>query len=248
LRTAVVELAEKLDSLSHFQLLDVCETATGGEISTAFIRAARRFHPDRLVGAGLPELVPQAERILSRLSEAAMILGDPTTRAEYLELRAGKKPSSNTVPTLIEAETTFLRGEVFLKRGEHAKAIECFAAASKANPGEPQYRAYWAWARFEQPGGRKEAVVREVQRIIADVVAAQPRFARGHFWLGQIWSFLNEPVRAESAFREAVNQDKHFFEAAREMRLLEMRRTRKGATGKDPDPPRRGLMSRLFKK
>jgi len=248
LRTAVVELAEKLDSLSHFQLLDVCETATGGEISTAFIRAARRFHPDRLVGAGLPELVPQAERILSRLSEAAMILGDPTTRAEYLELRAGKKPSSNTVPTLIEAETTFLKGEVLLKRGDHAKAIECFAAACKGNPAEPQYRAYLAWARFENPQGRKEAVVREVQRIIADVVAAQPRFARGHYWLGQIWKFLNEPDRAEAAFREAVNQDKDFLEAAREMRVLEMRRTKARTTHRKSDPPRGGIVGRLFKK
>ena len=248
LRTAVVELAEKLDTLSHFQLLDVCETANGGEVSAAFIRAARRFHPDRLVGAGLPELVPQAERILARLSEAAMILGDPATRAEYIELRAGKKPSSSTVPTVIEAETTFLKGEVLLKRGDHAKAIECFAAACKGNPAEPQYRAYWAWARFENPQGRKEAVVREVQRIIADVVAAQPRFARGHFWLGQIWKFLNEPDRAEAAFREAANQDKDFLEAAREMRVLEMRRTKARPTHKKPEPPRGGLVGRLFKK
>jgi curved DNA-binding protein CbpA len=248
LRAALLELAEQLDRLSHFELLGLSEAAAAGEISAAFVRAAGRYHPDRLAGAGLSELVPQAERIVARMSEAAMILGDPARRAEYLAARAGKKAVGSTVPTVIEAETTFLKGEVFLRRGEHAKAIECFAAASKANPGEPQYRAYWAWARFEQPGGRKEAVVREVQRIIADAVAAQPRFTRGHFWLGQIWKFLNEPVRAERAFREAVNQDKDFFEAAREMRLLEMRRIRKGPTNKDPDPPRPGLMSRLFKK
>ena len=90
--------------------------------------------------------------------------------------------------------------------------------------------------------------MREVQRIIADVVAAQPRFARGHYWLGQIWKFLNEPGRAEHAFREAANQDKDFIEATREMRLLEMRRTRASATRKAADPPRGGIMSRLFKK
>jgi len=37
----------------------------------------------------------------------------------------------------------------------------------------------------------------EVQRIIDDVVAVQPKFARGHYWLGLIWKFLNEPERAE---------------------------------------------------
>ena len=248
LRTAVLELGEKLDKLSHFELLAVSESANPGEVSSAFIRAARRFHPDRLAGTGLSELVPQAERILARMSEAAMILGDPARRAEYLAVRAGKKPAGSTVPTVIDAETSFLKGEVFLRRGDHEKAIECFAAASKANPGEPQYRAYWAWARFDNPHGRKEAVVREVQRIIADVVAAQPRFARGHYWLGQMWKFLNEPDRAERAFREAASQDKDFLDASREMRLLEMRRTRARETRKNPDPPRGGIMNRLFKK
>ena len=248
LRTAILELTEKLDKLSHFELLGVSESAAAGEVSSAFIRAARRYHPDRLAGAGLSELVPEAERILARMSEAAMVLGDPTRRAEYLDARSGKKPVGSTIPTVLDAETSFLKGEVLLRRGDHAKAIECFAAASKANPGEPQYRAYWAWARFDNPRGRKEAIVREVQRIIADVVAAQPRFARGHYWLGQIWKFLNEPARAERAFREAVNQDKEFIEATREMRLLEMRRTRASAAHKDPAPARGGLMGRLFKK
>jgi curved DNA-binding protein CbpA len=248
LRTAILELTEKLETLSHFELLGLSESAAAGEVSAAFIRAARRYHPDRLAGTGQSELAPQAERILARMSEAAMILGDPARRAEYLAARSGKKPVGSTIPTVIDAETSFLKGEVLLKRGDHAKAIECFAAASKANPGEPQYRAYWAWARFENPHGRKEAVVREVQRIIADVVAAQPRFARGHYWLGQIWKFLNEPGRAEHAFREAANQDKDFIEATREMRLLEMRRTRASATRKAADPPRGGIMSRLFKK
>ena len=248
LRTAILELTEKLDTLSHFELLGVSESAAAGEVSSAFIRAARRYHPDRLAGAGLSELVPEAERILARMSEAAMVLGDLTRRAEYLDGRSGKKPVGSTIPTVLDAETSFLKGEVLLRRGDHAKAIECFAAASKASPGEPQYRAYWAWARFDNPRGRKEAVVREVQRIIADVVAAQPRFSRGHYWLGQIWKFLNEPDRAERAFREAVNQDKEFIEATREMRLLEMRRTRKSAAHKDSDPPRGGIMGRLFKK
>jgi curved DNA-binding protein CbpA len=248
LRTALLELAEKLDRLSHFELLGVSEAASADEVSSAFIRGARRFHPDRLAGGGLSELVPQAERILARMSEAAMVLGDPARRAEYLAARAGRNPTGSTVPTVLDAETTFLKGEVLLKRGDHDKAIECFAAASKANPGEPQYCAYWAWARFENPRSRKEAVVREVQRIIADAVSAQPRFARGHYWLGQIWKFLNEPDCAERAFREAVRQDKDFLDASREMRLLEMRRVRASAARKNPEPPRGRIVSRLFKK
>jgi curved DNA-binding protein CbpA len=248
LRIALLQLAQKLDTQSHFELLGVSAGATPSEVDSAFLSAARRFHPDRLAGAGLSELAPQAERILARLSEAAMILGNPERRAEYQAARVAKKPVVNIIPAVMQAEATFVKGEVFLKRGDYDKAIEHFAAASKANPAEPQFRAYWAWARFDNPRERKETVVREVQRIIADAVAAQPRFARGHYWLGQIYKYLNEPDRAERAFREAVNQDGDFIEASREMRLLEMRRTRGGTPRKDSDPPRGGMMSRLFKK
>jgi tetratricopeptide (TPR) repeat protein len=248
LRAAILDLAQRLDKLSHFELLGVAESTAASEINTAFVRSARRFHPDRLAGAGLSEHVPQAERILARMSEAAMILGDPMRRAEYLASRSGN-PSGiqvGTIPGLVEAESSFLKGEVFLKKGDYAKAIEFFTAACQANPNEPQYRAYLAWARFENPKSRKESVVREVQKIITDAVAAQPRFARGHFWLGQIWKFLNQPVRAERCFREAVNQDQDFIEASRELRLLEMRRTRGGGNGKGPAGG--GMMGRLFKK
>jgi curved DNA-binding protein CbpA len=251
-RASILELFAKLDSISHFDLLKVSESAAPGDVSTAFVRAARHFHPDRLAGAGLADLVPQAEQILARMSEAAMVLQDPARRAEYVAgLRTGKKPGmDSTIPTVLEAENTFLKGEVFLRRGDHAKAIECFTAASKGSPDEPQYKAYLAWARFDDPRSRKEAIVREVQRIIEDTVKQQPRFARGHFWLGQIWKFLNEPDRAESAFREAATQDREFIEASRELRLLEMRRlkTAQSRSKPQPEPKGGGLMSRWFKK
>jgi tetratricopeptide (TPR) repeat protein len=193
-------------------------------------------------------LVPKAEQILARMSEASLVLQDPARRAEYIaSLRTGQKPGTDNVPGLLDAETTFIKGEVYLKKGDHARAIECFTAAIKGNPNEPQYKAYLAWARFDDPRARKETLVRDVQRTIQEVVQQQPRFARGHFWLGQLWKFLNEPSRAEHAFAEAVNLDKDFIEAGRELRLLEMRR-RKGTPVGKSDEKAPGLMNRLFKK
>jgi tetratricopeptide (TPR) repeat protein len=249
LRTALTHLAQKLESLSFFELLDVPESAPASEISAAFFRAARRYHPDRLAGAGLSEMTPQAERVLARMSEAAMTLGDPAKRAAYVAERSGKKKApESSIPSVVEAETAFLKGEVLLKKGDYSKAIECFTAACRANPSEPQFRAYLAWARFDNPKSRKESLVREVQRVITDAVSVQPKFARGHYWLGLIWKFLNEPDRAERCFREAVSNEQEFIEATRELRLCEMRRHRGGGPSKGPEPPRGGLMGRLFKR
>jgi hypothetical protein len=225
-RAVIMEMVAKLEKSTHFEILGVAVDASPEEIGKAFVRAARQFHPDRLGGAGLSDLQPVAEKILARINEAAMVLGSPPRRAEYCEsLKAGAQTSQN-LPTLLEAENQFLKGEVFLKKGDYPKAIEAFNAAVKNNPGEPQYQAYQAWARFEDPRSRKEVIVRETLKILEGVLRERPRFGRGHYWVGQLWKFLNESSKAEQAFREAVRVDETLIEASRELRLIEMRKNK----------------------
>jgi len=244
-------MTQKLGKANHFELLGVQQNATSDEVGIAFVRAARQFHPDRLVSAGLQDLQPMAEKILARINEAAMVLGNAARRAEYVSsLAAGPQAARTNLPTLLEAENMFLRGEVFLKRGEHAKAIECFTNAHQGNPGEPQYRAYLAWARFDDPQARKENLVRETLRTIEEVLRERPKFVRGFYWVGLMWKFLNEADKAERAFREAVTLDTSFIDAGRELRLIEMRKSKHpaGRPGTKPDPARGGLMGKFFKK
>jgi len=250
-RASIQEMAQKLGKVTHFELLGVGQNASSDEVGTAFVRAARQFHPDRLISAGLQDLQPLAEKILARINEAAMILGNATRRAEYVaSLAAGPQAARTNLPTLLEAENMFLRGEVFLKRGEHAKAIECFTHAQQGNPGEPQYRAYQAWARFDDPRARKEALVRETLATLEEVLRDRPKFVRGFYWVGLLWKFLNEADKAERAFREAVTLDTSFIEASRELRLIEMRKHKHSASrpSAKSEPTSGGLMGKFFKK
>jgi hypothetical protein len=246
IRASIQDMAQKIGHATYFELLGVSQSATSEEVNTAFVRAARQFHPDRLVSAELVDLQPTAEMILARINEAAMILGDSARRAEYVAALSEGAAVRTNLPSVLEAENIFLKGEVFLKKGEYAKAIESFAAASQANPSEPQYRAYLAWARFDDPRARKEVLVRETLKTLEEVVNEQPRFVRGFYWIGLLWKFLNEPGKAEKAFRAVVTLDASFIEASRELRLIDMRKTKPAAK---PQPPRNaGLMGKLFKK
>jgi curved DNA-binding protein CbpA len=251
-RASIQDMAQKLGKATHFELLGVSQNASSDEVGTAFVRAARLFHPDRLIRAGLQDLQPLAEKILARINEATMVLGDATRRAEYIaSLAAGPQAVHTSLPTLFEAENMFLKGGVFLKKGEHAKAVEFFTGACQRNPGEPQYRAFLAWARFEDPNARKDVLVRDTLKTMEEVVRERPKFARGFYWVGLLWKFLNEGDKAERAFREAVNLDASFIEAGRELRLIEMRKSKPplGKPGAKPEPPRGGgLMGKLFKK
>jgi hypothetical protein len=252
MRSAIQDMAQKLGKANHFELLGVSQTASADEVGIAFVRAARQFHPDRLVSSGLQDLQPVAEKILARINEAAMVLGNAGRRAEYVSaLNAGPQAARTNLPTLLEAENMFLKGEVFLKKGEHDKAVECFASASQANPAEPQYRAYLAWARFDDAHARKEALVRDTLRTLEEVLRERPKFVRGFYWVGLLWKFLNEVDKSERAFREVVALDTSFIDAGRELRLIEMRKTKSkpGKPGSKPEPPRSGgLMGKFFKK
>ena len=220
-------MSQKMERSTHFEILGVGQKASADEVGTAFVRAARQFHPDRLTSAGLADLQPMAERILARINEAAMVLGNPARRAEYVDsLAPGAQQGSQNLPSLLEAENVFLKGEVYLKKGDYPKAIESFATATLANPSEPQYQAYLAWARFDDPRARKEIVVRETLKILEGVLKDRPKFARGFYWVGQLWKFLNETGKAEQAFREAVQIDTSFIEASRELRLIDMRKSK----------------------
>ena len=237
-RANIQEMAQKLDKSTHFEILGVGQNASADEVGTAFVRAARQFHPDRLTSAGLADLQPLAERILSRINEAAMVLGNAGRRAEYVASLAPGAQAQQNLPSLLEAENMFLKGEVYLKKGDHGKAIESFSAAIQGNSSEPQYQAYLAWTRFDDPRARKEVIVRDTLRILEGVLKERPKFSRGYYWVGQLWKFLNETNKAEHAFREAVQIDNSFIEASRELRLIEMRKSKAPApkAGGKADP------------
>jgi len=255
LRVAVHDMEGKLAKGTLFELLGVSQNASSDEIQTAFLKAARQFHPDRLIISGLQDLQPVAEKILARVNEAAMVLGDAKRRAEYVASlsappsasRAGGR--STSLPSVLEAENLFLKGEVFLKKGDYAKAIECFAAATRANPSEPQYRAYLAWVRFDDPHARKETIARDTLKTIVEVMRERPKFVRGFYWVGLLWKFLNEPDKAAQAFRETVALDASFIEASRELRLIEMRKNKQSGTRPSDKPASGGgLMGKFFKR
>ena len=257
LRAQIEDLSAKLDSTNHFELLGVAETASAQELGTAYLGQMRRFHPDRLAGMGLGDLTAKASRIVARVNEANAVLADPKRRADYLAARAGNPVEVDAAQMILGAEESFSQGDLFLKRGDFAKAAEAFAAAMQANSLEPAYKAYWAWARWAQPSAPKDRMVRETLKVLMDALAERPMFPQAHHWCGLLYKHLGQNERAEEAFRQAIAQDGSLIEAQRELRVLEMRRAR--ITASHPavsDRPatasaarsKDGLFGRLLKK
>ncbi len=64
-------------------------------------------------------------------------------------------------------------------------------------------------------------------KAMREVLRAEPQFAMGHYFVGELFKLRNDMNRAENAFRAAVDCDPELFDAQRELRLISMRRTRR---------------------
>jgi hypothetical protein len=233
------ELHDKLGTLSHFALLGISETAPLAEVGAAYLKNVRMFHPDRLPALGLGHLTEKAARIVAQLNDAQATLADPKRRTEYLAARS--RPAQGAIidsgQSIMAAERSFQMGEVMLRKGDFTKAVDAFAEAMRANPLEPIYKAYWAWARWDNPGPHKDRLVRETLKTIEETMKDRPKFPQGLYWIGMLHKHLGDLTAAANAFRAATGQDKNLLDAERELRVIELRRTRATASHPIPEKP-----------
>jgi DnaJ-class molecular chaperone len=75
-------LAQILDELDYYSVLEIGPGASASEIRIAYHSATRRFHPDghREIG---DDLRPALGRIAKRVAEAYSVLRDPRRRKVY---------------------------------------------------------------------------------------------------------------------------------------------------------------------
>ncbi len=80
--TEIRALAQILDELDYYSVLEIAPDVPVSEIRAAYHRATRRFHPDghREIGE---ELRPVLGQIAKRVAEAYSVLRDPRRRQVY---------------------------------------------------------------------------------------------------------------------------------------------------------------------
>ena len=217
-----------IDSDDLFTVLGLPRTATTEQIKTAYLEGARRYHPDRLAALGLQRLREDVEKIFRRVSEAQSTLLDETRRAEYLAALDKPTPSAEdaaahqTVLAALEAEVVFRRGQTLLRRNDLPAALKDFVAALTSAPTEGEHVVYAAWTRhcLDQLG------LPETRAEIQRGLKLSPRCASGFYFLGMLYKEEGSFDAAMVEFKRAVALDERQFDAAQEIRILELRRSK----------------------
>lgn len=241
----VADKIRGLDAQSHFDVLEIPQGAGKDEVRGAYLAMARAFHPDRLAATGLDILRPDVERIFHRVSEAHRVLGDDTQRKEYVEtlmLGADAKAKADGAHRVLEGEVEFQKGLVFLRRQDFGMAEEHFRRAADLNADEGEHFALLAWAMFCNPRRDRARTLGEVKETMVRACELAPKSARCFHYLGQVLAAEGDENQALSAYRTAFANNPNFMDAAREIRVIEMRRE------KQPRPKGGGGLFDRFRK
>ena len=261
---AIVDRARTIDKSDYFDMLDLARDATKEEANLSFFALVKKWHPDRLP----PELFPVKEacsRVFARMSEAHATLTDDERRAHYMRLLkggSGTPEMQDAVAKVVEAAADFQKAEVCFKRNDLTQAETLCRKALKADPTQAEYHAMLAWLiSLKRENQTPEKAVESIH-MLDKAISMNDRCEKAYFWRGMLNKRVGKPEAAYRDFRKAVDLNEHNIDAAREVRLHNMRggpRSRSSSppsvTRSSPVPAKpskadekSGLLGRFFKK
>lgn len=236
-------------SQNYFTMLGVGQTATKEEINEAFFVLAKRWHPDKLPSE-LADLRQDVGTIFSMLSEANQTLANEKKRADYTRLvtdGGATMDDQALIRDVVDASTEFRKAEVLLKRRDLSTAEEHARRALALDPDQGEHIALIAHLellRTEEPV-RVKALIEDLDRA----VSKNPRSVKAHYYRALAYKKLGKTNDAMADFRVVVELDPDHVDAAREVRLQQMRASKPGGLETAPAAPKAGgLFGKLFKR
>ena len=236
--TEISTRAATIDRADYFMMLELSRDATHEDVESAFFTLAKRWHPDRLP----PELAPVREacsRVFARMSEARSTLADEEQRTRYMTLLAegsGSPEMQESVAKVLEAARDFQKAEICFKRNDLAQAEALCRKAQDADGTQPDYLALLAWLVAMKPESQSESKTLECIKMLDRAVALSNRCEKAYFWRAMLYKRLGKNDRATKDFKQAFELNPRNIDAAREVRLQQMRG---GVRNSSPPPPRK---------
>jgi hypothetical protein len=260
LRARILDRAEKITGQDYFQMLGVDPDAPPEAIQKAFFGLAKIWHPDRLPSA-LFEVKEACSKVFTHLTEAHATLSDPERRSDYMKLlkEGGATPDDQAkIQGIIEATQEFQKADFHLKRNENDKAYELVKRAYELDPDQMDYLAMLTWLEAQQPQWLSREKTLEKIYVLDRCIKVHPNGERAYFWRGMLFKRIEENSKAIKDLKKAMELNPRNLDAAREVRLYNMRggskappaggSIRPGSGKGPPSDSLGGLFGKLFKK
>jgi curved DNA-binding protein CbpA len=234
----VIARCEKIEKQNYYDMLEVAREASAETIRKSYYAIAKRWHPDRVTGELAP-LKPYVEACFAIFTLANETLGDDKKRANYLRQvqdGGGTPEADRQMEAILWAAKEHQKAEVLFKRRDFEGAATILASAIQVTPDEADVLAAYAWALFNMP--ITEERDQEMLTIVTRAIAIEPKHDRAHYYKGLMHVRAGQDSHAAKHFREAAQINPKNLDAAREVRLVEMRNKGAAPTNSKAPPPK----------
>lgn len=164
LRKEVLALKAQLGELDHWQLLGIERGSLAADAKRAYLKAAKRLHPDHLMRLGLTELKEAANEVFTQIARAYEVLTDDQERARYEESQVGVSETEAILAA--QAEQYFQRGEMLLRAGNFRGAAQFLERAVQTYDAEAEYHAAFGWALHRMNPPENERALSHFERAL----------------------------------------------------------------------------------
>jgi tetratricopeptide (TPR) repeat protein len=138
--------------------------------------------------------------------------------------QAPRKRTGVTGLNALDPATILQMAESFFRNGDTPRSERAFAIVLKSDANNRRAQAFMAWINYWKPGTNRTIVGAATTKAVRDSIRADPKFAYGHFFYGQLLKLQGDNETAIKAFRAALDHDPTLTDAERELRLLTMRK------------------------
>lgn len=216
---------------NYYQILGVVRPAKDADIKRAYHSLAKRFHPDRFRKSVDEKLHARIESAFAKIARAYEALKDRTTRAsydtklfkeeEFNRSNSSVKPGDqNTAPSgysepsqatatqpnnnssQFQAEEKFKQGLSALESGKNTMAISFLGDATRLDPQQPRYRAY-----FAQALARDERLRRNAEAEFKAAISLDANNATYRVMLAELYKEIGLLKRAQAELQQALALD-----------------------------------------
>ncbi len=141
-RRKVLDYFYRLDTATHYELLEVSTQSEKKEIKDAYFKIVGIFHPDKYYGKNLGTFKTKLERVFQRLTEAQEVLSRKATRDEYDAYLESQKRTKRLEQAFRGQSTELeaVRRRIEQEARVSERASHAPASASAPPPSDPEER------------------------------------------------------------------------------------------------------------
>jgi tetratricopeptide (TPR) repeat protein len=245
----MVTKGKLIENQNYYEMLGLERDAKPSDVRTKFFKLAKEWHPDRLP-AELAAIKPYAETIFGYMSEAHATLANENTRMKYLQTvreGGGTPATEKLMERILDSAMLYEKVLVMTRKHEYDGALELLRRILAVTKDEAEYHAMHAWLLMKKFPGN-EAPLTDMLEVCDVALKLHERHEKANLYKGQVLKRMGKGKEAMRYFKRVVEINPRNVDAAREVRVANMRGPEAGPAPAAGEETGGGLLGKLFKK